>query len=278
MAAYGVHSLFDFNLHIPANVLLLAFVFGILVTPESDRGGDTAALPLVFGRFLLPALGLALLALAIRYMEPEAWAERARVALRDGHFLVATSWAEKALTLDDHNPETLFYLGESRVRCAEDLRNPAVAASFYRAALEPFQRANALAPNDETFLIALGRVYDALGRFPEADWMFGQALAWIRGRSSRKNPIRHVDLWRIPARTQPPPVDLPDRRALPRLQLPSPRRFLENAYRAGIVLLQFRAVPLSAAMVREGGVTRSKVLDKPFGGALIAFACGDRHA
>ncbi len=43
MAAYGVHSLFDFNLHIPANVLLLAFVFGILVTPESDRGGDTAA-------------------------------------------------------------------------------------------------------------------------------------------------------------------------------------------------------------------------------------------
>ncbi len=37
VAAYLVHSFFDFNLHIPANVLLLAFVFGILATPGDER-------------------------------------------------------------------------------------------------------------------------------------------------------------------------------------------------------------------------------------------------
>ncbi|MBA3544376.1 MAG: O-antigen ligase family protein, partial [Chthoniobacterales bacterium] len=37
VAAYVVHSFFDFNLHIPANVLLLAFVFGMLATPGFER-------------------------------------------------------------------------------------------------------------------------------------------------------------------------------------------------------------------------------------------------
>ena len=37
LAAYVVHSMFDFNLHIPANVLLLAFVFGIIANPGVTR-------------------------------------------------------------------------------------------------------------------------------------------------------------------------------------------------------------------------------------------------
>ena len=229
VAAYGVHSFFDFNLHIPANVLLLALVFGILVTPASDREDDVAAQSLAFGRLVLPALALLLLAWSVRYLHAEACAERARIALRDERHLAATRWAEKAVTLDDQNPETFFYLGESRARRAEEVKNPGAAASYYRAALEPFHHATALAPNDETFLIALGRVYDALGRFPEAEWMFGRALAWDpRSIVAQKSYQAHLDLWNnANPRTVPPPLNLPDKNAplLPAPAVPSPGLF-----------------------------------------------------
>ena len=38
IAAYAIHSVFDFNLHIPANVLLFAFVFGLIANPGIQRG------------------------------------------------------------------------------------------------------------------------------------------------------------------------------------------------------------------------------------------------
>ena len=55
LAAYLVHSFVDFNLHIPANVLLMAFVFGILtnagVARESEDSRYVAlTLPHVLGR------------------------------------------------------------------------------------------------------------------------------------------------------------------------------------------------------------------------------------
>jgi tetratricopeptide (TPR) repeat protein len=208
VAAYLVHSVFDFNLHIPANVLLLAFVFGILAAPESERETDETARPFSLGQLILPLLGAVLLAAVVRYAQAEADAERARVALRDEHTLEATRWARRAIALDSRNPETFFYLGESRVRRAEDLVNPLAATAFYRAALAPFQRAWELAPNDETFQIALGRVYDALGRFSEAEWMFGQALAWDpRSSVAQKSYAAHLDLWTKGQRkTELPPM------------------------------------------------------------------------
>jgi tetratricopeptide (TPR) repeat protein len=198
VAAYVVHSVFDFNLHIPANLCLLAFVFGIFANPGREREKDAAETPapLDWARLALPVLGLVLLAGSLRYARAELFAERARVALRDERHLSAMRWAQEALALDDQNPETLFYLGESRVRRAEALSNPLAGISFYEAALNPFQRALALAPNDETFLIALGRVYDALGRFPEAEWMFGRALAWDpRSKVTRDSYQAHLALW-----------------------------------------------------------------------------------
>ena len=46
-------------------------------------------------------------------------------------------WANQALALDQQNPETWFYLGESRVRRAENVRSQAIRDSFETAALEP---------------------------------------------------------------------------------------------------------------------------------------------
>ena len=236
VAAYGVHSIFDFNLHIPANVLLLAFVFGILAAPGSGYGEEVAPSPFALGRLVLPLLALLLLAGALRYARAEYCAEQARVALRDEHHLVATRWAQKAVALDDQNPETFFYLGESRVRRAEDLTNPVAVASFYRAALEPLQRARALAPNDETFLIGLGRVYDALGRFGEAEWMFGRAVQWDpRSVAVQRSYEAHLALWRRSeaVETKPlPPLNLPEKSAplpaAPPSPSPSPGFFQED--------------------------------------------------
>jgi O-antigen ligase len=223
VAAYAVHSLFDFNLHIPANVFLLAFVFAILATPDLNREEDRLVAPVASARLVLPLLGLLLFAGSLRHARAEFDSERARVALRDERHLAATLWAQRAITLDDQNPETFFYLGESRVRRAENLANPAAMAAFYRAALDPFQRALALAPNDETFLVALGRVYDALGRFPEAEWIFGRARDWDpRSIAVQKSYQAHLELW-SEARPKPRPLprsDLPDKNEP--LPLPSP--------------------------------------------------------
>ncbi len=218
LAAYLIHSFFDFNLHIPANVLLLAFVFGILSNPGLERPSESEAPPsrFGFGRIALPLLALLLLAGCVRYWPAEYFAERARGALRDERHVAAMLWANRALARDEQNPETWFYLGESRVRRAEGISSEAARASFERAALGPFQRALALAPQDETLLIALGRVYDSLGRYPEAEWMFGRALAWDpKSEVVQKSYAAHLSFWRgeKPGAVPQPKLEMPDKNA-----------------------------------------------------------------
>jgi O-antigen ligase len=223
VAAYLVHSSFDFNLHIPANVLLLAFVFGILANPGLERTNESVrpAARLSLGRFVLPLVALLLAIGSVRFGVAEYFAERARIALRDERHVAAMLWANKAIALDDQNPETWFYLGESRVRRAEDITSAAGRASFERAALAPFQHALALAPDDETFMIALGRVYDSLGRFAEAEWMFDRARAWDpRSVAVEKSCAAHLALWKgtKPSAVPQKKLELPDKNA----PLPTP--------------------------------------------------------
>jgi hypothetical protein len=101
------------------------------------------------------------------------------------------------------------------VRRAEDIRNAAASVSFYRAALEPFEQARALAPNDETFLVALGRVYDALGRFQEAEWMYGKARDWDpKSLAVQKSYAAHLARWSGTKPVEAPPRwNLPDKNA-----------------------------------------------------------------
>jgi O-antigen ligase len=218
VTAFVVHSLLDFNLHIPANVLLLAFVFGILANPGFERESEAAGAisRVASGRLALALLALLLVAGSVRYTRAEFYAERSRVALRDERHLEAMRWARQAIARDGQNPETFFYLGESRVRRAEDITNAAARDSFFRAALEPFERARALAPNDETFLLALGRVYDALGRFPEAEWMYGRARDWDpKSTVVQKSYAAHLARWSAtrPGVDSEPRWELPDKNA-----------------------------------------------------------------
>ena len=97
-----------------------------------------------------------------------------------------------------------------------DTTSRAARASFLAAAIPSFQRALTLAPNDETFLIALGRVYDSLGRYPEAEWTFGRAVAWDpRSDVVRKSYAAHLKFWKgLGSKEVPQPhLDLPDKNA-----------------------------------------------------------------
>src|SRR6185503_18504036 len=81
--AYVVHSIFDFNLHIPANLLLMAFVFGILANPGVERMGspEKPRGVAMMWRLIAPALAIVIAVQCFRLLPGEYYTERARIAL-----------------------------------------------------------------------------------------------------------------------------------------------------------------------------------------------------
>lgn len=117
VAAYMVHSLVDFNMQLPLNALMMTVVFAVLAnagTPFEDSrsqqslGGFRKSL-----RYSLPLLGLALLLYGIPMIRGEYLAERARIALRDGHPQEALEWSRKGTIKTHDNPELYYYRGEA---------------------------------------------------------------------------------------------------------------------------------------------------------------------
>jgi O-antigen ligase len=198
VATYGAHSVVDFNLHIPANVLLLAFVFGILANPGVERG-DVQPPPRSAAAFLrLPLYGLALIVLVqtVRLLPGEYFAEKARTAVRDYRPLYASYFALQGLEREQKNPNLFYYLGRARV-FQGDLHDGPARTSFYLAALDAFASARTLAPRDETFALEIAFTYDRLGRFAEAEWIFGEAFALDpNSRLMRAYYNEHLERWR----------------------------------------------------------------------------------
>jgi O-antigen ligase len=199
VSAYGVHSLFDFNLHIPANVLLLAFAFGIL----ANSGVEPSAQPSL-RRWELFFWGAVMLALAaalgwqIQRLAPgEFYSEQARTALRDHHPLSAISFAQRGLEVERLNPQLYYYLGRARSLAGDQQATEAARASFYRAALPAYESARALAPLDETYWLELAFTYDSLGRFEEGEWMFHEARQLDpRSQAVRRYYEAHLERWK----------------------------------------------------------------------------------
>ncbi|MEY2546786.1 MAG: hypothetical protein QOG48_1903 [Verrucomicrobiota bacterium] len=198
IAAYAVHSIFDFNLHIPANVMLMAFVFGILanagVTLEQR---NSKPLPrMVAWRIVAMVIALSLGAMVWRFAAGEYFGERARVMLRDRRTLSAVDYANRAIAAERDNPELFYTLGRARAVAGDSQSHPAAAISFYAAAVGSFERAVALAPLDETYATELALTYDYLGRFAEAEWMFERARELDpRSTSLREYYQAHLQQW-----------------------------------------------------------------------------------
>ncbi len=199
LVAYVVHSIFDFNLHIPANVLLLALVFGIIANPGVTYDADKPALAksLIFWRVVMIALAAILGLEVCRLARGEYFAEKARTALRDSRFLSAIAFATKGLRYEKKNPLLYYYLGRARVLAGDFQRDPEAAASFYEAAWPAYAKARELSPLDRTYALELALTCDALKRFAEAESLFGEARALDpRSTSVRAYYQAHLDRWK----------------------------------------------------------------------------------
>jgi O-antigen ligase len=207
IGAYVIHSVVDFNLHIPANVLLLAFVFGIIANPGIRREGatETATKSMLPWRLILPALSVLLLIGCARLLPGEYFAERARMAYRDSRPAETIFYALRALDYEKQNPYVYDFLGRGRSSQGSGIRDPRMRSSFERAALEAFWKAREIAPRDEIFAIDLGLAYDALERFTEAEWMYQEALILDPKSKSTQDYYRaHIQRWRSSGGVQPP--------------------------------------------------------------------------
>ncbi len=197
IAAYVVHSIFDFNLHVPANAALMAFVFALVANPESAHRSHTSrAMPFAASRLTLAFLGLVLLIQCVRLFPGEYYAECARVALRDEDPAASIKFAHKALEYEQLNPEPLFYLGRAIIALTHRSEQPVDRATAYQPAATAFEKAQQLAPMDGTYTLSLAFTYDEMGRFAEAE------SAYAIARSQDPNSEAVAQLYRAHLRTQ----------------------------------------------------------------------------
>ena len=179
VAAYVVHSVVDFNLHIPANSMLMAFVFGVIANPglETFQAKRSAIILNRFFQFALPILGVAILCAGMPKIPGEYYAEKARVALRDKDFAISVLNAKAGIAWEQKNPDLYYYLGEARRNLGDALPEP-MNVTFYRLASEAFKQGLKLFPEDERFLLIEGWTLDALGECGEAEKYYEQAMKW----------------------------------------------------------------------------------------------------
>ena len=211
VGAYIVHSALDFNLHIPANALLLAFVFGLLANPGVLRENQAPALTksLIGWRLALAILGIGTAIQCFRLLPAEYFAERARVALRDNEPIGSASFAVRALKTEQKNPNIYYYLGRAGMLEGNAASDPAKRAFLFQVASVAFEKGWALAPQDDTFPIALASIYDALERFPEAEWMYDEAIRLDpKSVSTKESYQAHLEKWRHVEVAKPEDVDL----------------------------------------------------------------------
>lgn len=179
VVTYMVHSAFDFNLHIPANALLLAFVFGVIANPGLERDESVGWLgreSLMAWRLLAAAGGAFLIVQGVRLLPAEYFAEQSRIALRDEQPVDAANYALRGLATEHQNPNLYEYLGRARAAQGNHSSDQARRAALFQSAIIPIENARSLAPRDVYFTVELALIYDALNRFQEAEEAFQRAF------------------------------------------------------------------------------------------------------
>jgi O-antigen ligase len=182
------HSLVDFTLHMPANMLLAAFVLGLLANPGETAGTTSAASqksggPLRYLQWALPALGLLIAVYALPKWPAEYFAERAGLLMDEGQYAESeedaqtlADFARKGIAWDTRNPVLYSCLGSAQLALALLSTDPSVVNELSAASLAAYQKANELAPNDVFGVLATALALDNLARFSESEPLFERAL------------------------------------------------------------------------------------------------------
>ena len=202
-AVFGLmaHSVVDFNMHIPANALVFAFLFGILTNPGVARQTEERPEPGWFAldrwislvRFALPVLGVGICLLAVPRYPGEYFAEQSRVALRDKRYMDCISLGKRALgeAFDEtfwldrlnkrmggekQNPYLQFYIGEANRGIGMRMSNRILRKTYLMASVAAYKKSLEIFPQDENTLVRLGQSYDRMDQYPEAEEAFTKAI------------------------------------------------------------------------------------------------------
>ena len=183
LAAFVLHSFVDFNLHIPPNALLLAFIFGLLANPYHDLKPKAPQPARRFAPLFIPAFGLWLACAALPRWPAESLAEKARVLLSDWQYrefpdvsAAAAACARQAIERDPRHPDLYGYLGDSSLALAEMIEEPMRHARHFDEALAAYRQGIEVCPRDVNLLLGLVNVLDTLKRFDEAEPLIQRAI------------------------------------------------------------------------------------------------------
>ncbi|HXJ60178.1 MAG TPA: O-antigen ligase family protein [Verrucomicrobiae bacterium] len=183
LAIYVVHSFFDFNLHIPANAMLIAFVIGTLANPGvvMPRLNETHEKISHYLKLSLPALGLWIAACGLPTLPAEYFAEQARVALTEERHEDSVAMAELGMPGDRKNPYLFLYHGQALSNIGENavaVTNLPLAEKSFQAAIVSFRDGLRLYPQEQWLLVGLASALDGLRRFDEAKPIYEEAIRW----------------------------------------------------------------------------------------------------
>lgn len=206
LAAALVHALVDFNLHIPANLLLIACLFGLLATRETDTRFEKADWPARLLYALPAALGLWMLIVGAPRVPGELFAETARGKLTEffkeaarGKMASAKIMSEKlragqedaaqAIGRGVRNPDLYFQLGEVQRFNSQILPTDEARRFAIEDALGEYAEALAIFPQDVGIVLRNAWALDRLERFDEAGPLIARAkeldpnspMPWVYG-------------------------------------------------------------------------------------------------
>jgi len=179
LAAFAVHSLFDFNMQVPANALLTCVSLGILASP--GRKNSTGSLPVWASRV---GISSALAAAAIlgwnswnSFNAEFAWI-RADAALARGDAGMARDFAESGLQANPNHSALAATGGRASLVLGKQMQ---FSEGERRRLLERSAELSAMAskrePADAWHLINLAHAYDNLGKFDQAAPLHRAAIA-----------------------------------------------------------------------------------------------------
>ncbi len=176
LVAYLAHSVVDFNLHIPANALLFAILFGILANgdPRPSVGQKEGAARLF--RFALPLLGASVIYFGFPKLDGEKLTNEARTALSAERFTDAIDLAQRAISKESANWEAFYILGEGNRAVAGGLDFALKRNAFYEAAVAAYRDELKIFPQDDFAYAQMGRALDGVGRFGEAADAYRRAI------------------------------------------------------------------------------------------------------
>jgi O-antigen ligase len=211
VAGLAAHSVVDFNMHIPGNALLFAFIFGMLANPGIERPPSFVTGRLLpWGRLLLPALGVWMIWAGLPLLPSEWCAEQSRIALRDNKYIDSIDYANLGLGRFDEygrppvldparapfwsawfggidsmvrrfgpnprNPDLYFYLGEANRALGSRMPLFILKRRYYDAAVAAFHDGLSVFPQDENALVRLAQSLDGLRQYNAAEQVYQECF------------------------------------------------------------------------------------------------------